>query len=129
MPAYRGNNTLDDVHQVSIVLEHRDTFFKNPSALHVNVLETIDQNVVDAGVLQQRLERSQAENFIQHFPRQRILLRRRERGIEVLDQNLNNGEHLRAHVRIPRGYDFLDVDFGYQFAVYGRFKFLIVVEP
>ena len=41
--------------------------FEQTLALDVDLLVGVDQNVGDGGILQQRLERPQAKDFVQHF--------------------------------------------------------------
>ena len=45
-------------------------------ALHVDLMVAVDQNVGDGRVLQQRLERTQAEDLVQHLMADMLLLGR-----------------------------------------------------
>ena len=74
MPANARNDLVDDVHQVSVVLKADVGLFQNPSPLYVNQLVPIHQDVVNARVLQKRLQRAQAEHLVQNFQRQALSL-------------------------------------------------------
>ena len=49
-------------------------FSSTPAALHIHRVVGVDQDVVDGGVLQQRLQRPQAEDLVQHLARQPVAL-------------------------------------------------------
>ena len=53
-PSNRRHNLVNDVHQVRIVLEHDLGFFQNSCPLDVHFLVSVDQDVADGRILQQR---------------------------------------------------------------------------
>src|SRR5258708_7565209 len=74
---------IDDVHQVSIVLEHDVAFFKNARALNVDLLGPVDKNVIDRWILEKWLERTEAENFIHHLEGESFTLATAQRCFEI----------------------------------------------
>ena len=74
-----------------------DIGFHHPSgALDVDVIETVDQDVADAGVLEQRLERTQAEHFVQDLLDDALALGQRHRDAFVPHQPLHHPADLDA---------------------------------
>ena len=65
--AYARNNAVDDLHQMLVVFEAEPRYFQAPRTFDVNLVVAIDQNVGNGGIGQQRLERAQAEDLIQHL--------------------------------------------------------------
>ncbi len=61
------HDAVDDLHQVSVVAEHDAGFFHLAAAFDVDVLWAVDQDIADRMVLEQHLERAEAEGFIEHF--------------------------------------------------------------
>ena len=74
-PAADGaDDLLDDPQQVPLVLEARGDLFEQAEALDEDGLVAVDQDVVDRLVLEQRLERAEAEQLVEHVVRQRRAL-------------------------------------------------------
>jgi hypothetical protein len=74
-----GNDALDDLHQVLVVLERQAGEFKLAGALDVDPVEAVDENVGNGVVLEQRFERAKAEDFVEDFARQALALGEAER--------------------------------------------------
>ena len=74
-PAHAGNDALDDLHQVLIVFEGQIFHqLQLASSLDVDPVEAVYQDVRDGVVLEQGFERTQAEDFVENFPRQPLAL-------------------------------------------------------
>ena len=67
--ADRRNNLVNDVHQVRIILEHDLGLFELAPSLDVNLLGSINEDVSDCGILQQRLQRTQTKDLVQNLKR------------------------------------------------------------
>ena len=68
-----------------------------PAALDVDVVEAVDHDVADGRVLQQRLERPQAEHLVQDLFDHALALGERHGNAFVRDQPLHYHADLRAH--------------------------------
>ena len=90
--AHRGDDLVDDVHQVSLVLEHNVGLLDHSAPLHIDGLVGVDQNVVHGGIVQQRLERAEAEDLVENVVRQPVAIRRAERSVLFRDQLQDDGE-------------------------------------
>jgi hypothetical protein len=66
-PAYRGNDLVDDPQKMLLVLETHREGLENAGSLDVDAFVPVDQNVVDARILQQRLKRAETGHFIENF--------------------------------------------------------------
>src|SRR4051794_25956636 len=66
-PSDRRDDLVNDVHQMRVVLEHEIAFFKDSTALYVNLPRTIHQDVANCRILEYRLQRTEAENFVQYL--------------------------------------------------------------
>ncbi len=58
---------VDDAQQMLLVLEAHRQRLEHAAALDVDAFMTVDQDVADARVLEQRLERTQAGHFVENF--------------------------------------------------------------
>ena len=85
-PAHAGNDALDDLHEVLVVFERQASQFQLARALNVNPVIAVDQNVGDGVVFEQRLERAEAENFVEDFARQPLALGKAERNDLAVDR-------------------------------------------
>src|SRR2546430_4474374 len=64
---------------MSVIFKAQPGSLEFPATFYVDLIEAIDQDVGDAGIFQKRLERAQAEDFIQNFPRKALTLGEAER--------------------------------------------------
>ncbi len=53
--------------QVLLVLEAHRQRLKHAVALHIDAFVAVDQDIVDARILEQRFERAQARHFVHNF--------------------------------------------------------------
>ena len=81
----------------------------------------IDQDVVDGGILKQRLKRPQAKNFVKHLAGKAITFPRTERSFLLQQEVLNYFLDLGASFDVLEGRQFLQVDLGKQLPVNGGF--------
>jgi len=96
-PPDAGDDAVDNLHQVLIVLERKAGEFQLAGAFHIHPVKTVYQDVGNGVVLEQRLERTKAEDFIQNFAAQTLAFGETERnglavyGITNQDQNFIAG--------------------------------------
>src|ERR1039457_5436194 len=69
-----GDDAVDDLHQVLVVLEGQAGNFQFAGAFDVDTVEAVDQNVGNGGIFEQRLERAEAEDFVKDLARQLFAL-------------------------------------------------------
>ena len=72
---------------MAIALEVNSCLDQLPVPFNVDILVRVHQNIGDGGIFQQRLQRSQAEDFVQDFFRQAVALRHADRQV-VFAKNL-----------------------------------------
>ena len=82
------------MHQVPVVFEDDGGLLQHPAPFDIDRVVGVHQDVVDRRVLQQRLQRTKAEDLIQHLLRQPVAFRCGERNILLADQLLNSGQQL-----------------------------------
>ena len=94
-------------------------------ALHVHLPVSVHQDVADTGIGQQRLERSQAEDFVQHFVRDLLLLGRGHQGRLFLHHGQDGFAHLRADTVVVDARQRVQVDAFQQLAVERELQLLV----
>ena len=67
-----------------IVLKDHVGFFQAAVPFEVDLVVTIDQDVGDLGVGEERFERPEAENFVEHVDDQRVALEQAQRDVLAL---------------------------------------------
>ena len=72
--ADRADDLLDHAHQMALVLESRGRLFEPAHALDIDLLVRVDQDVGHGRVLEERLERSQAQHFVEHLIDELVIL-------------------------------------------------------
>ena len=95
-PAHRGDDAVDDHAHVRLVLEPYVGLHQPPAALHVDVIEPVHHDVADGGVLEQRLERAEAEDLVEDLLDEALALGERH-GKPLVENELL---HHRAHLRV-----------------------------
>src|SRR5579872_784146 len=65
--ADRGNDLVDDAEKVRLVLEAYAGRLQDAAAFHVDTFVTVDQDIVDGAVLEQRLKRAQPCHLVENF--------------------------------------------------------------
>ena len=128
VPPNVGDNLVDDMHQVRIVLEPDVGFFQHSRPLDIHLVVSVDQNVIDGGVLQQRLQGTQSEDFIQYFQSKALAFPAAHRGLQVCDQLLDDGQGLCPGALVPHHRYSLQVHFVQKVAMDGGFQLLINLE-
>ena len=81
------DDALDDLHQVRVVFERQPGQFEFAGAFDVDPVEAVDQNVGDGGIFEQRLERAEAEDFVENFARQPLAFGEAERNGFAVDRS------------------------------------------
>ena len=88
-PADRRHDLLDDAHQVPLVLEPDRRRLQHAVSLDEHAVVPVDQDVGDRRVLEQGLDRPQAEQFVEHVVDQLLALGMVER-VALLVEFLEN---------------------------------------
>src|SRR6266550_9232113 len=96
-------------------------FLQHAGSLDIYELMPVYQNVIDPGILQQRFEWSQPEDFVQDLQRKALSLAAAQRRLEACHQSLNHRMRLRAGSLVTDGGNPLQVHFVQKLAVYTRF--------
>src|SRR5581483_3758331 len=81
-----GNDLVDDAQQVLLVLETNGQRLQHAAALHVDAFMTVDQDIADRRVLEQRLKRAETRHFVEYLGNEFVELLRIKR--EPLDQHV-----------------------------------------
>src|SRR5436309_16030089 len=81
---------------MSVIFKAQPGSLEFPATFYVDLIEAIDQNVGDAGIFQKRLERAQAEDFIQNFPRKTLTLGVAEGFGFTVNRSAEEQQHLSA---------------------------------
>ena len=108
-PAHPGDDAIDDLHQVGVVLEAQAGWLSFAGAFHVNLVVAVDQDVGDGRVFEQRLERTQAENLIQNFARQTFAFGEAERNRFAVHGVADQQQHFFASRRARCAAQFFQV--------------------
>ena len=80
--AHVRDDAVDDHAQVRLVAEADVGFDQFAGALDVDVVEAVDQDIADGGIFEQRFERAQAEDFVEHFFDEALALGQRSWGCD-----------------------------------------------
>src|SRR5207248_10966628 len=72
VPANARNDLVNDVHQVSIILEANVSLFQNTGTFYIDLLMPIHQDVVDSRFMQMRIQRPKPEVIVQNFHRESL---------------------------------------------------------
>ena len=96
--ADRGDDLVDDAQEMLLVLEPHGQRLKHAVTLHVDAFMAVDQDIVDAWVLEQWLERTQARHLVENLRdeiRELLGIQR-----ETLDQDILRNQllHVLAHL-------------------------------
>src|SRR3989440_10254126 len=62
-----GNNLVDDAQEVGFVLKAYAAGLQQAAALHIDAFVAVDQNIADAAVLEQRLERPKPGHLVENL--------------------------------------------------------------
>src|SRR5436309_14277610 len=111
---------------MSVIFKAQPGSLEFPATFYVDLIEAIDQDVGDAGIFQKRLERAQAEDFIQNFPRKALTLGEAERYGFTVNSIADEQQHLFARGITRRAAQFFKIEPVKDFAVEIRFNLLIL---
>ena len=78
-PADGGDDALDHIHQMIGVAEARVDRLKLALALHINGARAIDDHIVHAWIVQERLKRTEARDLVDHVQNEKRAFGRIER--------------------------------------------------
>ena len=98
------------MHEVNLVFEGDPGLFEDAGSLYVDRIVRVDEDVVDGGILEKRLERAEAEDLIEHLTAKTILLHHAEWGVELRHQILDDGEDLLAGAEVLQIAQLLKID-------------------
>ena len=110
---------------MSAVFESDIGLLQNSAALHVDRVVGIDQDVVHRGILQQRLQRPQPKDFVQHFIGNALALAGAERHSLFAHQRQDDGQQRLPRPRVLHEQQLLQVYLLDQLAMDGRLHFLL----
>src|SRR4051794_2378787 len=80
-----------------LILEANVRLDQTPSALDIDTVESVHQDVADARVLEQRFERAKSENLVEYFLDQALPLLNRHRDPVIAQQALDHRSYLIPH--------------------------------
>ena len=109
----------------AVVVEAHVGQLQQSLALHVDLLVAVHQDVGDGRVLQQRFERSQAEDFVQHLMADALLFGGGEQVGFLLHHGQDGLPHFGAYAVVIDAGEGLQVDALQQLAVQGEFQLLV----
>ncbi len=92
--ADRGDDLVDDAQEMLLVLETHRQRLKHAVTLHVDAFVAVDQDIVDARILEQRLERTQAGHLVENFGNEIVEFLCIQR--ETLDQHILRNQLLHV---------------------------------
>ena len=124
-PTHARHHLLNDAHQVLVVFELHRRAVQFAGALHVDQVRPGHQDVRYRRILQQRLQRSQAEYFVQNFLDVPVFLHQAERRLLFLHQLGDGRPDFRAHALARHRRQRLQVDPVQQFAMQRELQFLV----
>jgi hypothetical protein len=78
-PADRAHDPLDNPQQVAVILEHDVGLLEPAVPLDVDLVEPVDQDVGNVRIAEQRLERTESEQLVQHVADEALPLQQAER--------------------------------------------------
>ena len=95
------------------------------TALDINLLTGVHQDVVNGDILQQRLQRAQTKNLMQNFPRKAVPFDGTQGRIQLYDKPLNYLPNLRPGPDVLQGRQLFQIDLCDQFAMKNRLEILV----
>ena len=124
-PSDGGNDLVDNVHQVCVVLEDDVGSLQHAAAFHIDYVVGVHQDVVDTRILQQWFERAEAEQLIKNFLTYAITVCGAERCTLLGNQLLDDGHELALAASIVlHDAKLLEVDALDELVMYGGFELM-----
>ena len=120
-----GDDALDDLHEVLVVFEGEAGEFEFSGALDVNPVVAVDENVGDGVVLEQRLERTEAEDFVEDFAREAFAFGEAERDDFIVDGVADEDENFFAGGIAVGAAEFFEIEAVEDFAMQVGFYLLV----
>ena len=124
--AHLRDDLVDDAQQVAVILKRNVGQLQLALSLHVDLFVGVDQDVAHGRVLQQRLERTEAEDLVEHLVADLLALDRTEQRRLFVNQRHQRVPHFRTHLLVfDRGQRF-EVDLVEQTPVELELQLLVV---
>ena len=109
-PADARDDAVDDLHQVGVVFEAQAGGLELAGPFHVDLVVAVDQNVGDGRILEQRLQRAQAEDLVQNFAGQALAFGEAERHGLAVDRVPDQQQNFFARRVAGSAAQFLQVE-------------------
>src|SRR5688572_6947403 len=84
------DDLFDDMQQMRVIFEPHLRERELAVSFYVNLVKTIDENVGDRRLFEERLQRAQTQHLVQNLFDDPVLLRRRHRNALIVEQPLDN---------------------------------------
>src|SRR6266404_2783609 len=97
------NDSVDDIHQMSIVMKSNGRGFDLSAALHIDGFGAIHEYVGNGRIVQQGFERPKTQNLVLDAPRQQLTLRERQRRAHFRKQALGDLANLSTTLVLVEG--------------------------
>ena len=107
---------------MAIALEVNSCLDQLSVPFNVDILVRVHQNIGDGGIFQQRLQRSQAEDFVQDFFRQAVALRHADRQVVFAKNLFQLLLHLPAQLLPALRFDSIHVQHTQKLLVHTRLE-------
>ena len=123
-PADLRHDAVDDLQQVVVVAELDVGLFHLAAALDVDLVRPVDQDVADRRVLEQHLQRAEAERLVEHLVDEALALHAVEQRVFGVAQALDDQANFAAQRVAFQVADARQVELVDQLAVDEPFEFL-----
>ena len=119
--AHARDDAVDDLQQMAVVAEGRIDPLQKPALFNEDMVLVVDQDVGDLRIAQQRLQRAEAEDFVEQIGLDLFLLVEVQRHALVGDDLLDDAGHRLARLAGIDARQLLQIQLGDQGPVYFRF--------
>jgi hypothetical protein len=123
--AHARDDLLDDLHEVGVVVEGHLGQFQPAAPLDVHLVERVNQDVGNGRVVQQRLERAEAEHFVLDVEHQVMPLLLVQHDAFFFDDALNQQRQLVLELLGGQPLQPLQIDPVEDHLVHGLLQFLV----
>ena len=104
------DDAVDDLHQVAVVFEGEAGRFQFAAALDVDLVEAVDEDVGDARIFEQRLERAKAEDFVENLAGQAFAFGKAEGHGFAVDRVADQDQNFLARGLAVGAAEFLQIE-------------------
>ena len=125
-PPHLADDPVDDAQQVGVIVKLHIGQLEPAASLHVDLAVAVHQDVADGWVLEQWLERSQAEDLVQHLVADLLLLGGGQQVGLVFEQRENRLPDLGANAFVIDSGQGLQIDPVQQLSMEREFQVLIL---